>query len=87
MTEPKYTDPRYWVPEAMTWTNYDIRDEWIPTVDAALDEIFAYDSGAKLIQIKEKFGGLRLYIRSSDPLNYEWLSRIVTRTEQAVEEL
>ena len=40
---------------------YGIRDSWIPIVDNTLDKCFEIIPEMQILQIKEKFGQLRLY--------------------------
>lgn len=47
--------------ENQMWVSYDIRDSWIPIVDEALDKIFEVAPDTLILQIKEKFGELRIY--------------------------
>lgn len=41
--------------------SYDIRDEWIDVVDKTLDRCLEKIPSLRIIQIKEKFGELRIY--------------------------
>lgn len=51
---------------------------WVDIVKEALKNAKALDPNLKVTQIKEKFGGLRLYVDSDDPM----VNRIVADTEK-----
>lgn len=49
---------------------YECRDGWTRLIDNCLDKMFAVDPDITIDQVKEKFGGLRIYYTSfSDSYN------------------
>lgn len=47
----------------------DCREEWLPIVDRLIGDLIELGWDKTIIQIKEKFGGLRFYIgKSSDEI-------------------
>lgn len=46
---------------------YETWDDWEPIVDACLEEIRQLPFDVEIIQIKEKFNGLRIYFRVDIP--------------------
>lgn len=57
---------------------------WWPIIREALDLIRKIDPETKITQIKEKFGGLRIYLSHSDTLNekdYEVIHTLINQAE------
>ena len=72
-----------WLAEnGVTWPEcgFDVGEGWKPVVLHALMEMLEAGWGGKLDQVKEKFGGLRIYF-SCESDQYKVLSEIVTKAE------
>lgn len=57
---------------------------WWPIVKSLHEEIYKLDPDYQLVQVKEKFGGLRYYIRTSDgmhPDDYQRIRYLVNNAE------
>ena len=67
-----------------SYPNYDVPEEWIPVIDDALDRIFELHPDTVIHQIKEKFGGLRIYL-NNDYLDDVW--EIILDAEKKIESL
>ena len=57
---------------------FDIGYGWYPLVSTLVDDLFAAGWDGHLLQVKEKFGGLRFYISEVR----EYLSKIIFDAEQ-----
>lgn len=82
MTEPKHT--HRFGDGFEDWNTYEVPSTWIPIIDAGLDRIFAVAPNTVLHQVKEKFGGLRIYANTATLPEVE---QIIRETEQAVQDL
>ncbi len=60
---------------------YDTGKGWYALINDALDRIFEIDPDANVVDVKEKFGGLRLYVHASN--DREELRKIYEITDEA----
>ena len=66
------------------WPGYSCGEGWHDIINDAIDEMFAIDPDLSLDQVKEKFGGLRIYYTPSvdwDSEQAATLREIVRRAE------
>lgn len=54
---------------------------WMKIVEPALRAMKKIDPNIRIDQIKEKFGGLRIYFAASDPILYDMLELVVNGAE------
>lgn len=60
---------------------YDVPNDWVPIIDRALDKCFAEVPGMQLLQIKEKFGELRIYTSHNSNRN---ITRYIREVERKI---
>lgn len=63
-----------------------VGDGWQPIIEKLHSQLLDLDPGYQILQIKEKFGGLRYYFSGSkdypaDPDTYEQMTRLVDEAE------
>jgi hypothetical protein len=67
------------------YTGWDVGPGWEKIVEKALQEIEEIDPTFRIDQIKEKFGGLRIYVTSPMGLQNE-IQKVIRRAESAADE-
>lgn len=55
---------------------------WVPLVDKLCDDIYNNDPNVKVLQVKEKFGGLRFYYQGSLYEEGEVVDKLVVAAEK-----
>lgn len=68
--------------EIMKWKN----DPWFEILYKLESSLSTIDGKYELIQVKEKFGGLRYYIHSDSPRRAE-MNRLINKAEEDIEKL
>ncbi len=69
------------IPDPDCWSH--VPDTWLPIVRRCLEDLIAAGWDRRLGQVKEKFGGLRIYIDGETPA----LSAIIERAEREIDAL
>jgi len=72
--------------EGNNWQSVDVPDEWLPIIESLHNDLIKIDTSYRLLQVKEKFGGLRYYI-SGKPGTFDELQARIRAAENEVAQL
>jgi hypothetical protein len=66
-----------------SWTrSLDVGEGWLDLVSDLVDELLSFGAGFEVLQIKEKFGGLRFYVRYTEVEESQKLRDIIQKYER-----
>lgn len=71
--------------EDTSFDAYEVPAEWMPIVSEIVDQI--EHAGATVFQVKEKFGGLRIYIDDYGMANQVYIDQLIDAAEFRVGQL
>ena len=64
---------------------FPVGNGWRPLVEKLVDDIILIDKGVEVLQVKEKFGGLRFYVYYADDKVYDLIDKAEMESETICE--